>query len=112
MCGTLYRATGIVLMDLVQDTRIQYSLFEDPLRAEKIRELYEAVDAISGKYGNTLHLGASHPIESCRKRHTPSVREKMWRPVPLMPSLLPLPWSRRLPILPQRISRPHSLNRS
>ena len=60
----IYRATGIVLMDLVQDTRIQYSLFEDPLRAEKIRELYEAVDALSGKYGkHTLHLGASHPLE-------------------------------------------------
>ena len=60
----LYRATGVVLMDLIQDTRIQYSLFEDPLRAEKIRELYEAVDALSGKYGkHTLHLGASHPIE-------------------------------------------------
>ena len=31
--------------------QIQYSLFEDPLKAEKIRELYEAVDALSGKYG-------------------------------------------------------------
>jgi hypothetical protein len=46
-CG-IYRATGVVLMDLVQDTQIQYSLFEDPLKAEKIRELYEAVDALSG----------------------------------------------------------------
>ncbi|MDP3097941.1 MAG: DNA polymerase IV, partial [Syntrophales bacterium] len=75
----LYRATGIVLMDLVQDTRIQYSLFEDPLRAEKIRELYEAVDALSGKYGkHTLHLGASHPIEvrGRGRRGTPTVREQ------------------------------------
>ena len=60
----LYRATGVVLLDLVRDTQIQYSLFEDPLKAERIRELYEAVDALSGKYGkHTLHLGGSHPIE-------------------------------------------------
>ena len=75
----LYRATGVVLMDLVQDTQIQYSLFEDPLKAEKIRELYEAVDALSGKYGkHTLHLGASHPIEVRGKgrRGAPTVREQ------------------------------------
>ena len=75
----LYRATGVVLIDLVQDTRIQYSLFEDPLKAEKIRELYEAVDALSGKYGkHTLHLGGSHFIEVLGKgrRGAPTVREQ------------------------------------
>ena len=75
----LYRATGVVLMDLVQDTRIQYSLFEDPLKAEKIRELYEAVDALSGKYGkHTLHLGGSHLIEVLGqgRRGAPTVREQ------------------------------------
>jgi DNA polymerase-4/DNA polymerase V len=75
----LYRATGVVLIDLVQDTRIQYSLFEDPLKAEKIRELYEAVDALSGKYGkHTLHLGGSHFIEVLGqgRRGAPTVRER------------------------------------
>ena len=74
----LYRATGVVLIDLVLDTPTQYSLFEDPLKAEKIRELYEAVDALSGKYGkHTLHLGGSHFIELMGKgrRGTPTVRE-------------------------------------
>ncbi|MBU2055202.1 MAG: DNA polymerase IV [Proteobacteria bacterium] len=75
----LYRATGVVLLDLVQDTRIQYSLFEDHLKAEKIRELYEAVDSLSGKYGkHTLHLGGSHPLEVLGKgrRGAPTVREQ------------------------------------
>ncbi|MBU3932148.1 MAG: DNA polymerase IV [Proteobacteria bacterium] len=75
----IYRATGVVLLDLVQDTRIQYSLFEDPLKAEKIRELYEAVDALSGKYGkHTLHLGGSHPLEvfGRGRRGAPTVREQ------------------------------------
>ncbi len=61
----LYRATGIILLDLAPDTVRQYSLFEDPVAAEKIRQLYEAIDEISGKYGkHTLHLGGSHAIET------------------------------------------------
>jgi len=75
----LYRATGVVLLDLVRDTQTQYSLFEDPLKAERIQELYEAVDALSGKYGkHTLHLGSSHPIEvqGRGRRGAPTVREQ------------------------------------
>ena len=75
----LYRATGIILLDLVPDTPVQYSLFEDPLKAEKIRQLYEAADALGGKYGkHTLHLGGSHPIEvrGKGKRGAPTVREE------------------------------------
>jgi DNA polymerase-4/DNA polymerase V len=75
----LYRATGIVLADLVPDAQIQYYLFEDPLRTEKVRELYGAVDSLSEKYGkHTVHLGASHPIEVCGKgrRGSPTVREQ------------------------------------
>jgi nucleotidyltransferase/DNA polymerase involved in DNA repair len=74
----LYRATGIVLLDLVLDTPCQYSLFEDPVAAEKIKHLYEAIDEISGKYGkHTLHLGGSHAIETTGqgKRGVPTVRE-------------------------------------
>ena len=76
--GELYRATGIILLDLVPDVRTQYSLFEDPVVAEKIRTLYAAVDEISSKYGkHTLHLGGSHAIETngSGKRGVPTVRE-------------------------------------
>jgi nucleotidyltransferase/DNA polymerase involved in DNA repair len=75
----LYRATGIILLDLVPDMRIQYSLFEDPVAAEKIKRLYAAVDEISSKYGkHTLHLGGSHEIETKGhgKRGVPTVREQ------------------------------------
>ncbi len=74
----LYRATGVVLLDLAPDANLQYSLFEDPLRAEKIRELYDAVDAVSRRYGkHALHLGGSHLIEVRGKgrRGDPTVRE-------------------------------------
>ena len=75
----LYRATGIILLDLVPDTPVQYSLFENPVKAEKIRQLYEAADTLGGKYGkHTLHLGGSHPIEVLGKgkRGAPTVREQ------------------------------------
>ena len=75
----LYRATGIILLDLVPDTPVQYSLFEEPLKAEKIRDLYEAADSLSEKYGkHTLHLGGSHLIEELGKgrRGEPTVREQ------------------------------------
>jgi nucleotidyltransferase/DNA polymerase involved in DNA repair len=75
----LYRATGIVLADLVQDEQTQYSLFEDALQAEKVRGIYEAMDALSEKYGkHAVHLGASHPIEVMGKgrRGQPTVREQ------------------------------------
>ncbi len=75
----LYRATGIVLLDLAADLVRQYSLFEDPVKAEKIRELYKATDEISARFGkHTLHLGASHAIETkgAGKRGEPTVREQ------------------------------------
>lgn len=74
---TRYRSTGVVLLDLIEDTNIQYSLFESPLRVKKIERLYEATDTLARKYGkHTLHLGGSHLME-CRgpgKRGTPTAR--------------------------------------
>lgn len=77
--GELYRATGIVLADLVSTDVTQYSLFENPLKAEKIKDLYGAMDNLSNKYGkHTLHLGASHLLEvrGKGKRGDPTVREQ------------------------------------
>ncbi|MEN6331722.1 MAG: DNA polymerase IV, partial [Smithella sp.] len=59
----LYRATGVILLNLQPDADTQYSLFDDPLQAEKIKELYAAADELGKKFGkHTLYLGASHPI--------------------------------------------------
>ena len=77
--GELYRATGVVLADLVSTDVTQYSLFENPLKAEKIKDLYGAMDNLSNKYGkHTLHLGASHLLEvrGKGKRGSPTVREQ------------------------------------
>lgn len=77
--GILYRATGIILADLAPDRNNQYSLFESPLRVEKVRELYEVVDTLNEKYGkHTLHLGGSHFMEVRGRggRGEPTVREQ------------------------------------
>jgi DNA polymerase-4/DNA polymerase V len=75
----IYRSTGTVLLDLVPDRNIQYSLFEEPLRAENIRKIYEAADIVNGRFGNhTLHLGGAHLIDQFGKgrRGEPTDREK------------------------------------
>jgi len=75
----IYRATGVVLCDLEPDDQVQYSLFDNPAQAERIRDLYGAADELGQKFGkHTLHLGGSHLIDKLGKgrRGTPTVREQ------------------------------------
>ena len=75
----LYRSTGVILADLKPDRDVQYTLFESPLRAEKVRDLYEAVDEMREKFGkHCLHLGAAHPVDALGRgrRGAPTVREQ------------------------------------
>ncbi|OGH61984.1 MAG: DNA polymerase IV [Candidatus Magasanikbacteria bacterium RIFCSPHIGHO2_01_FULL_50_8] len=58
--GVLYRATGVVLADLSADTSVQSSLFESPVRMEKLQRVYAAIDALDAAFGkHTVHLGGS-----------------------------------------------------
>jgi DNA polymerase-4/DNA polymerase V len=75
----IYRGTGVVLLDLVADSNIQYSLFEDPGRAEKVRDIYKAADMLGARFGkHAVHLGGSHEIEKRGRgrRGEPTVREQ------------------------------------
>lgn len=75
----VYRATGVVLLNMEPDTNIQYSLFDNPLQAEKIRGLYNVADELGQKYGkHTLHLGSSHLIDKLGRgrRGSPTSREQ------------------------------------
>jgi DNA polymerase-4/DNA polymerase V len=77
--GAMYRATGVVLMEMSCDLPVQYSLFDDAIKAEKVRTLYAAMDEISRRFGkHTMHLGGSHAIEALGKgtRGDPTTREK------------------------------------
>ncbi len=75
----VYRATGVVLLDLEADANIQYTLFDNPVQAEKIKDLYHVADELGQKFGkHTVHLGSPHLIDKLGKgrRGTPTVREQ------------------------------------
>ena len=75
----IYRATGVVLLDLETDINTQFTLFDNPVQVEKIKDLYDVADELGQKFGkHTLHLGSSHLIEKSGKgrRGKPTAREQ------------------------------------
>lgn len=57
-----YRQTGVVLAGLVPEADVQYTLFDDPSRIEKMGRVYQAVDQLSDKFGKyTVQHAASLP---------------------------------------------------
>ncbi len=58
--NTLYRATGIVLGKLRENTVVQQDLFEESVSIENTRVIYDFVDKLSKKFGkHTVFLGSS-----------------------------------------------------
>ncbi|MBV9349854.1 MAG: DNA polymerase IV [Patescibacteria group bacterium] len=58
--GRKYRATGIVLMDLFPEGRVQQDLFGATAGLEKWRRVYATVDMLDGKYGkHTVFLAST-----------------------------------------------------
>jgi DNA polymerase-4 len=62
--GCRYRQTGVVLVSLVPDTTVQYTLFDDTAKIEKFSKIYSAVDKVSEKLGKyTVHHASSLPTK-------------------------------------------------
>jgi DNA polymerase-4/DNA polymerase V len=60
----LYRQTGVVLAGMVGENGVQYSLFEDATKIEKMAKIYESIDRISQKFGkHTIQHAASLPAK-------------------------------------------------
>ncbi len=58
---TLYRATGVVLMDLSHEHDIQPDLFGAQTRVTTWQPVYAAVDMLDSKFGkHTVYLGSTH----------------------------------------------------
>lgn len=61
---TLYRSTGVVMAGLVAEKNVQYTLFDNVTRIEKMARLYTAVDELSERFGkHTVQHGASLPAK-------------------------------------------------
>jgi DNA polymerase-4/DNA polymerase V len=59
-----YRQTGVVLAGLVSEKGLQYTLFDDPTRIERMSKIYHAVDELSKMYGKyTVCHAASLPTK-------------------------------------------------
>jgi len=55
-----YRATGVVLSDLIPDDQIQMGLFESPLEIARIEKMSAVIDETNRKYGkHTIHLAST-----------------------------------------------------
>ena len=62
--NSFYRQTGVVLASLVSETKVQYTLFDDPARIEKMAKIYNAVDELSEKFGKyAVHHASSLPTK-------------------------------------------------
>lgn len=62
--NTPYRQTGVVLSGLVAENTIQYGLFEDTTKIEKMAKVYESIDELSRKFGkHAVQHGASLPTK-------------------------------------------------
>jgi hypothetical protein len=54
----------VVLAGLVQNSIVQYTLFEDAAHIEKMVRIYHAVDLLSERFGKyTLHHGVGLPTK-------------------------------------------------
>lgn len=61
---SLYRQTGVVLSGLVSESGLQYTLFDDTAKIEKMAKIYESIDQLSRKYGkHAVQHGASLPVK-------------------------------------------------
>ncbi|HUO78161.1 MAG TPA: DNA polymerase IV [Thermodesulfovibrionales bacterium] len=59
-----YRQTGVVLGDLLSDNNVQYTLFDDTARIEKMSRVYSTLDMLSEKFGKyAVHHATSLPTK-------------------------------------------------
>lgn len=59
-----YRLTGVVLAGLIPENRVQYTLFDNPAKIEKMAKIYYTIDELSERFGkHTLQHASSLPTK-------------------------------------------------
>jgi DNA polymerase-4/DNA polymerase V len=67
--NSFYRQTGLVLAGLVSEAGIQYTLFDDPARIEKMARIYSTVDELSARFGKHTILHATSLPTKLQAQH-------------------------------------------
>ena len=67
--GTPYRQTGVVLAGLVPEDTVQYSLFDDTAKIEKMGRIYSSLDEIAEKFGKHAIQHASSLPTKLQAQH-------------------------------------------
>ena len=82
---TLYRQTGVVLAGLVPEAEVQFTLFDDVTKIEKMAKIYESVDSLSEKYGKHAIKHGASLLTKLQSQHegergdTPKRKTEMFR---------------------------------
>jgi DNA polymerase-4/DNA polymerase V len=62
--GIPYRLTGVVLSGLMPENRVQFSLFDDTTKIEKMAKIYTSIDELSTRFGkHTVQHASSLPTK-------------------------------------------------
>ena len=82
---TLYRQTGVVLAGLAPEAEVQFTLFDDVTKIEKMAKIYESVDSLSEKYGKHAIKHGASLLTKLQSQHegergdTPKRKTEMFR---------------------------------
>ena len=81
--GSLYRATGVILSEIVPEGVDQRTLFDDPVKIKDVIQLSKSVDSINEKYGkHAVHIATSQYVADHAKDHPRN--EVAWRKTELL----------------------------
>jgi len=65
-----YRATGVLLSDILPEGADNRTLFDDPAKIAKIADISKSIDVVNGVYGKyAVHLAAAHQALSNKNPH-------------------------------------------
>ena len=80
---SLYRATGVILSEIVPEGVDQRTLFDDPVKIKDVIQLSKSVDSINEKYGkHAVHIATSQYAADHAKDHPRN--EVAWRKTELL----------------------------
>jgi DNA polymerase-4/DNA polymerase V len=68
--GMMYRATGIILSDIVAEGIDTRTLFDDPIKIERMLRVSKAIDRINKMFGkHAIHVASSHIVSTRKRNH-------------------------------------------